>query len=93
MIIDIVKVFLPSVLAFVCGILITPPLTNFLYKHKLWKKSSVKKTIDGKDAVISASLHQDEIKKTPRMGGIVVWGSTFLKSATNDNCKQSCRKS
>ncbi len=30
------------------------------------------------DATISASLHQDEIKKTPRMGGIIVWASTFI---------------
>lgn len=78
MFIDIVKVFLPSVIAFICGILITPPLTDFLYKNRMWKKSSVKKTIDGKEAVISASLHNDETKKTPRMGGIVVWGSTFI---------------
>ena len=78
MIIDIVKVFLPSVIAFICGILITPPLTDFLYKHKMWKKASVKKTIDGRDATISALLHKDEEKKTPRMGGVVVWGSTFI---------------
>lgn len=78
MITDIVKIFLPSIIAFICGIIMTPPLTNFLYKNKMWKKSSVKKTIDGKDATISASLHKDEIKKVPRMGGIVVWGSTFI---------------
>lgn len=81
MIIDIVKVFLPSVTAFVVGILMTPPLTNFLYKHRMWKKKSVSKTIDGKEATISASLHNDEEKKTPRMGGIVVWGSTLITCA------------
>src|SRR6185436_20130210 len=78
MIIDIVKIFLPAVSAFVIGIILTPPLTNFLYKHKMWKKVSVQKTIDGRDATISASLHRDEEKKTPRMGGIVVWGSTVV---------------
>ncbi len=78
MIIDIVKVFLPAVLAFLVGILITPPLTTFLYKHKMWKKVSVRKTIDGMDATISASLHRDEEKRTPRMGGVVVWGSVFI---------------
>ncbi|HEY4515839.1 MAG TPA: hypothetical protein VJH67_01475 [Candidatus Paceibacterota bacterium] len=78
MIIDIVKIFLPAVSAFVVGILITPPLTDFLYKHKMWKKRSVQKTIDGREATISASLHKDEEKKTPRMGGIVVWGSTLI---------------
>ncbi len=78
MIIDIVKIFLPTVTAFVLGVLITPPLTNFLYKHKMWKKKSVFRTIDGREATISASLHKDEEKKTPRMGGIVVWGSTLF---------------
>ncbi|HLP43897.1 MAG TPA: hypothetical protein VK145_01305 [Candidatus Nanoarchaeia archaeon] len=78
MIIDIVKVVGPSVLAFVIGIAMTPPLTNFLYKHKMWKKKSVLKAIDGSSATISASLHNDENKKTPRMGGIVVWGSAAL---------------
>lgn len=78
MTIDIVKIFIPFVASFVLGVLMTPPLTNFLYKHKMWKKKSVAKTIDGRDATISASLHNDEDKKTPRMGGIVVWGSTLI---------------
>lgn len=78
MIVDIVKVFLPAIGAFIIGILMTPSLTNFLYKHQLWKKNSVAKTIDGQEATITASLHRDDIKKTPRMGGIVVWGSTFI---------------
>lgn len=78
MILDIVKVFLPSVVAFIVGILITPFLTKILYKKELWKKQSVQKTIDGRDATISASLHRDEIKKTPRMGGIIVWASVFF---------------
>lgn len=78
MIIDVVKVFLPSVVAFVIGIAITPILTHYLYKYKLWKKLSVQKTIDGHDALISASLHKDEERKTPRMGGIIVWVSVLL---------------
>ena len=78
MIIDVVKIFLPTIIAFVVGILITPIITRYLYKYKLWKKQSVQKTIDGREAVISASLHKDEEKKTPRMGGIVVWASVFI---------------
>ncbi len=78
MIIDIVKVFLPAVAAFSIGIMMTPFLTDFLYKHRMWKKNSVAKTIDGREAVITASLHKDDVKKTPRMGGVVVWGSVFI---------------
>ncbi len=78
MIIDIVKVVVPSVFAFCIGIGITPTLTNFLYAHKMWKKKSVLRSIDGGSATISASLHNDENKKTPRMGGIVVWASAAV---------------
>lgn len=73
-----VKIFLPTVLAFFIGIGITPILTHYLYKYKAWKKVSVQKTLDGKPATISQRIHKDEIKKTPRMGGIVIWASTLI---------------
>jgi phospho-N-acetylmuramoyl-pentapeptide-transferase len=75
--IDVIKILLPFATAFFIGILMTPLVTDFLYRKKMWKKSSVKQTIDGKEATISSKLHNDEERKTPRMGGIVVWGSTL----------------
>lgn len=69
---------LPTALAFFLGLAISPALTHYLYKHKLWKKESVKLTLDGREATISNKLHNDEAKKTPRMGGILVWVSTIL---------------
>ncbi len=80
MILNVLKVFGLSALAFIVGILTTPILTHYLYKYKLWKKHSVPKTIDGKVAQISQRLHNDEEKKTPRMGGILVWGVTLVIS-------------
>ena len=77
-IIDIVKVIFPAALAFFIGIAITPILTHYLYKHKAWKKKSVKRATDGADAPISRSLHRDEEKKIPRMGGVVVWLSAAI---------------
>ncbi len=79
--IDVVKIFLPTAVAFFVGIVMTPILTNFLYRHKMWKKSSVKLTMDGREATISSKLHNDEERKTPRMGGVVVWGSVLLTVA------------
>lgn len=76
--INIIKIILPSVIAFIIGILFTPILTHFLYKYKMWKKTSVKMTLDGREAMISSKLHNDEERKTPRMGGVVVWGSVLL---------------
>lgn len=76
--VDVIKVLVPAVTAFIVGILSTPILTHYLYKYKMWKKSSVKLAMDGTAASITAKLHGDEERKTPRMGGIVIWGSTLF---------------
>lgn len=78
MITDAAKIFLPAIIAFVVGILITPTISHYLYKYKLWKKTSVKTALGGGEATITQRLHGDEERKTPRMGGIVVWGSALL---------------
>ena len=78
LVIDAVKIFVPGAVAFFIGIALTPFLAHYLYKYQMWKKKSVSLTLDGQPATISGSLHRDEIKKTPRMGGIIIWGSTLL---------------
>jgi phospho-N-acetylmuramoyl-pentapeptide-transferase len=75
MIIDIVKVFLPAVGAFILGVLVTPILTSFLYSHKMWKKKSGKIALDGTEAKIFNELHKEKDTNTPRMGGIIIWFS------------------
>ena len=81
MITDVIKILIPSAAAFVIGIAITPVVSDFLYKHKMWKPKGVRTAIDGSAATISAQLHNDEERKTPRMGGIVVWGSVIITTA------------
>lgn len=76
--INIIKILLPSAFSFAFGILAAPFIASLLYKKELWKKKSVSKTIDGKEATISSKLHNDEAKKTPRLGGIVIWLSVFV---------------
>lgn len=78
MIIDIVKVFLPSVVAFIVGIAITPALTDYLYRNKMWKKKAGKTDMSGKNTPIFNSLHKDKEVGTPRMGGVVIWGSAAI---------------
>jgi UDP-N-acetylmuramyl pentapeptide phosphotransferase/UDP-N-acetylglucosamine-1-phosphate transferase len=78
MLTDIVKIFIPSLLSFGLGIFITYPVSDFLVRHKFWKKKSVIVTTDGVAAPITNSLHSDENRKTPRMGGIVIWLSTLI---------------
>ncbi|NBD74407.1 hypothetical protein GVX82_05200, partial [Patescibacteria group bacterium] len=76
--IDVVKVLLPATAAFAVGIALTPVVAHFLYRHKAWKKKSVGYTTDGHEATLTRALHNDEGRRTPRMGGIVVWGSVAL---------------
>ncbi len=74
----IIKILLPAALAFIIGIAITPLITHYLYKYKVWKKTGGKKTLGGKVAVEFNRLKADGETKTPRMGGIVIWGSVLL---------------
>jgi phospho-N-acetylmuramoyl-pentapeptide-transferase len=78
MTINIVKIFLPALVAFVLGIIITPFVSDFLYKHSMWKKKSVAFATDGEATPISQALHNDEERKTPRMGGIIIWASALI---------------
>ncbi|MFA6006836.1 MAG: hypothetical protein WC764_03900 [Candidatus Paceibacterota bacterium] len=74
----ILKIFIPLTISFLTGLAITPTLTTFLYKHKLWKKKVRSVGIDGKATPIFSNLHKDKEVGTPRMGGIVIWGSTLI---------------
>ena len=77
----ILNVFIPAITAFTVGILITPLVTNFLYKHKVWKKQGGKIALNGEAAIEFNRLKGEAETKTPRMGGIVIWGSTLLTLA------------
>ena len=77
MILNVLKVFAPSAISFAIGIAITPMLTYYLYKHRMWKKRSGKRAPDGADTPIFNGLHKKREVGTPRMGGIIIWASTL----------------
>lgn len=77
-IIDVAKVFVPSAIAFFIGVAITPLLTHYLYKHKMWKKKAGKKAIGGGGTPIFDRLHKNKEVGTPKMGGIIIWASVLL---------------
>ncbi len=78
MIISIVKIFTALSISFAVGIAITPFLTNFLYKHKMWKKRARNEALGGGTTPIFNSLHKEKEVGTPRMGGIIIWASVLL---------------
>ena len=75
---NLAYILLPALLSFLIGIGMTPTLTSYLYYHKAWKKTPGKISLDGTVAHEFLRLHTDTETGTPRMGGIVVWGSVAL---------------
>lgn len=77
--IALLRIFIPAILSFVIGILATPLLAHYLYKYKAWKKKAGKgKGIGGGKTPIFDELHKEREVNTPRMGGILIWGSVTI---------------
>ena len=74
----LLNIFAPAIIAFIIGILITPIVTHFLFKYKVWKKQAGKTAMGGREATVFNQLKAAEETKTPRMGGIVIWASVIL---------------
>jgi phospho-N-acetylmuramoyl-pentapeptide-transferase len=75
---NVIKVFSLAAVASALAIFWSPLLINFLYKHKLWKKTARMKAFSGEDAVVFNSLHKEKEVGTPRMGGLVIWVTVVL---------------
>ena len=78
MIIDVAKVFLPSIVSFVVGIFLTPFWAHYLYKNSMWKKRAGKVATDGRETPIFNKLHRHKEVGTPKMGGVIIWASVFV---------------
>jgi len=78
MVLDVLKVFAPATIAFFLGILITPILTHYLYKHKMWRKKVRSTALDGRKTPVFSRLHKDKDKGTPSMGGVIIWASALM---------------
>jgi phospho-N-acetylmuramoyl-pentapeptide-transferase len=72
-VLNVIKVFSLAAIASALAIFWCPLLTNFLYKHQLWKKSARQKSMSGEDAVVFNNLHKEKEVGTPRMGGLLIW--------------------
>jgi phospho-N-acetylmuramoyl-pentapeptide-transferase len=74
-----ITILLPTLTAFVIGVCLTPVVTHYLYKHQVWKKSAGKGVgYGGGKTPIFDELHKIKDTNTPRMGGIVIWGSVLI---------------
>jgi phospho-N-acetylmuramoyl-pentapeptide-transferase len=77
-IVNLVKVIAPTAIAFFIGIAITPAVSGYLYRNSMWKKKAGKRSVDGKETPIFNELHKEREVGTPKMGGVIIWGSVLL---------------
>ncbi len=73
MALNILKIFGMAAVSFFVGIALTPILTHFLYKYRVWRKEVRTTAPDGSATPIYAELSKERETKVPRMGGILIW--------------------
>lgn len=80
-ILSVAKVFGLAAASFFTAIALTPVLTHFLYKYKLWRKSARTQSPDGSATPLFNKLHKDREVSVPRMGGVLIWFATIFVAA------------
>ncbi|MFH0739526.1 MAG: hypothetical protein V1819_00055 [bacterium] len=78
--INVIKILSLCAFSSFVAVVLTPALTHFLYKYKLWRKTARTKTINGQEAKVFHSLHKDKEVSTPRFGGVLIIVTTAFLS-------------
>ena len=73
---NLIKIAMPTAMAFFLGLFLTPFATHFFYKYKMWKKFSR----SGNGAGVDFQKIHNEVGElnTPRVGGIIIWISVLV---------------
>ncbi|TSC76803.1 MAG: Uncharacterized protein G01um101433_650 [Parcubacteria group bacterium Gr01-1014_33] len=77
-IVNVIKVFGLAVASFILAMALTPLLTHYLYKYRLWRKDVRTRAPDGTGTPLFAKLHKDRETKVPRMGGVLIWATALI---------------
>ncbi|MCX6756246.1 MAG: hypothetical protein NTX85_02820 [Candidatus Nomurabacteria bacterium] len=71
-----IKILLPSAISFITGILLTPVLTHYFFKYRMWKSTSRNENVAPGEF---QKIHDAKAElSTPRTGGMVVWMSVLV---------------
>lgn len=76
--INVIKIFVLGAMSFVLAFWLTPILTHFLYKYKLWRKEIRTKSIDNKELFFFKKFHSEKEIHVPRFGGLLIWISVLI---------------
>ena len=77
-ILNIYKVLGLGGFAFFAGIALTPILTHYLYKYKLWRKDVRTIAADGAPSPIFNRLDTPRAGRSPRLGGVLNLATTIF---------------
>jgi len=76
------KIFLPAIISFIIGILLTPIATHYFYKYRMWRRTSRNNNIPDEKLGGFAKIHDESAEiSTPRTGGVIIWISVILTLA------------
>ncbi len=76
---DVVKILIPSIVAFIVGIAMTPGITAYMYKKQLWRrKSRSQENTEAMSAEFQKIHNEKGEKNTPRVGGVLIWFSVLI---------------
>lgn len=77
-----IKIFLPAVISFITGIILTPIATHYFYKYRMWRRVARENNIPTEKVSGFAKIHDSKAEvSTPRTGGMIVWISVIFTVA------------
>jgi len=76
LVVDIMKILLMGLAAFILAFIFTPLLTSILYKRKIGIKIK-QNSVDGEKLKYVNHMHKDK-SGTPTMGGILIWATVLV---------------
>ena len=75
MLLNLVKISIPTAFAFFLALLLTPIATHFFYKYRMWKRYS---RSESTTADFQKIHNGHEELQTPRVGGMIIWVTVLL---------------
>ena len=79
MIASLLKIGIPAILSFLVGIVLTPSLTRWMYRSKMWKQTNRHENNEDEFSASYKAIHDSKTEtSTPRVGGIIIWASVGI---------------
>ena len=76
------RIFIPAVVSFIIGLLLTPLATYYFYKYKMWRRVERTNNLPEANKKIFAQISDSKSEiSTPRTGGMIIWISVILTLA------------